>query len=68
MREDAFVSKSGSICGACHRFRLQGNRNEMGDVFICAECQADAVQLFAIQDSIWGDADQVVGETSTSEQ
>ena len=31
------------------------------EVFICAKCQADARQLFAIQDSIYGASDRTTG-------
>lgn len=49
------MSQSAGICGVCHRFRSRGNRNDAGDLFICAQCQADARQLIEIQDSIWGE-------------
>ncbi len=42
--------------------RVRGSFSDAGDVFICAECQADAKQLFEIQDSIWAET----GETSES--
>lgn len=67
-REDVAVAESASICAVCHRKRIRGDHNHGGDVFICAECQADAAQLIAIQDSIWGEADQAAGETRTNEQ
>jgi len=62
------VAESASICAVCHRKRIRGDHNQGGDVFICAECQADAAQLIAIQDSIWGEADQAAGGTRTNEQ
>lgn len=67
-REDVGVAESASICAACHRTSIRGDRNHGGDVFICAQCQADAAQLIAIQDSIWGEADQAAGRTRTNAQ
>jgi hypothetical protein len=54
--EDAGVAGSAAICSVCDRSRIRGDHNEAGDVFICARCQADASQLFAIQDSILDEA------------
>ena len=67
-REDVAVAESASICAVCHRTRIRGDHNHEGNVVICAECQADAAQLIAIQDNIWGKADQVAGRTRTDEQ
>lgn len=61
MREDVAVSESASICAACHRTRIRGDDNHGGDVFICAQCQADAAQLIAIEDGIWGETNQAAG-------
>ena len=61
-REDAVVPRSAVTCAICQRSRARGSHNHAGDVFICAECQADAKQLIEIQDSIWVEA----GETSES--
>ena len=41
---------------------MRGSFSEAGDVFICAECQADAKQLIEIQDSVWAET----AETSES--
>ena len=41
------------ICVVCHRLRSNGSRNQDGDIFICVQCEADADQLFEIQDAIW---------------
>lgn len=35
---------------------MRGNDDHRGEVLVCAKCQADAAQFFAIQDSIWGEA------------
>jgi hypothetical protein len=56
--EDVGVADSAGICAVCHRSRTRGGRNDAGDVFICAQCQADAAQLIAIQDSIIEEARQ----------
>ncbi|MFT5268518.1 MAG: hypothetical protein ACI88C_001956 [Acidimicrobiales bacterium] len=34
---------------------MRGSFSDAGDVFICAQCQADAKQLIDIQDSIWAE-------------
>ena len=57
--EDVGVVESAAICGVCHRSRTRGGRNAAGDVFICAQCQADAAQFIAIQDSIIEEARQL---------
>lgn len=62
-REDAPVPSSAVTCGACQRPWTRGSFNSTGDVFICAQCQADAKQLFEIQDRIWAKAGQV-GEST----
>ena len=51
-REDAAVPRSAAICAVCQRSRTRGSHNHAGDIFICAECQADAKQFIEIQDSI----------------
>jgi hypothetical protein len=50
--EDASVADSADcvVCG-CTRHR-DDQDHAGGELFICAQCQADAAQLFAIQDSI----------------
>ena len=62
-REDAAVPRSAVTCGACQRSRTRGSYTSSGDVFICAECQADAKQLFEIQDRIWAEAGEA-GEST----
>jgi hypothetical protein len=42
--------------------RVRGSFSDAGDVFICAECQADAKQFIEIQDIIWAE----IAETSES--
>lgn len=41
---------------------MHGSFNDAGDVFICAECQADAREFIEIQDSIWAE----IAKTSES--
>ena len=43
---------------------MSGSSSAAGDVFICAECQADAKQFIEIQDSIWIET----AETSASSE
>ena len=65
-REDAAVPRSAVTCAVCQRRRTRGSHNHEGDVFICAECQADAKQFIEIQDSIWvevGEAGESTDET-----
>lgn len=64
--EDAAVPRSAVTCVVCQRSRTRGSHNHAGDVFVCAECQADAKQFIAIQDSIWveaGEAGESTDET-----
>ena len=56
LREDGVVPPAVETCVVCHRLRSSGSRNQDGDVFICAQCEADADQLFEIQDAIWPSA------------
>ena len=58
MREDVAVTDSGVICVVCRVTRVPGNDNLGSGVFVCAKCQADAAELFAIQDSIWGEVEE----------
>ena len=53
LREDGAVPSSVETCVVCHRLRGSGSRNQAGDIFVCTQCEADADQLFAIQDEIW---------------
>ena len=62
-REDAAVPRPAVTCVVCQRSRSRGPHTRAGDVFICAECQADAKQLFEIQDRIWAQAGEV-GEST----
>lgn len=52
-REDAAVRRSAPSCAMCQRSLRDGSQRDARDVFICAQCQADAKQLFEIQDRIW---------------
>lgn len=66
MREDAAVADS-AICVVCRYRRRHGDQDHgSGELFVCAQCQADAAQLFAIQDSIYG-ADQATPSGSKTE-
>ncbi|MCP4958935.1 MAG: hypothetical protein GY925_06645 [Actinomycetia bacterium] len=49
------MPRSAVICAVCHRLRVHGVFSDEGDVFICTQCQADAKQFIAIQDSIWSE-------------
>lgn len=62
-REDAAVPRSAVTCAACQRLRIPGSNDRVGDIFICGQCQADAKQLFEIQDRIWAKAGEV-GEST----
>jgi len=63
-RDNAAVPRSTVTCAVCQRSRTRGSHNRAGDVFICVECQADAEQFIAIQDSICavGDAGESTDE------
>ena len=52
-RDDGVVPPSVETCAVCHRSQTRGSRNQDGDIFICAECQADAEQFIEIQDTLW---------------
>lgn len=65
LREDDAVPPSPETCVVCHRSRSSGSRNQDGDIFICAQCEADADQFFEIQKAIWPPA--VVAGESTDE-
>ncbi len=65
-REDAVMSRSGVICAVCQRSQTRGDH--AGDVFICAECQADAKQLIDIQDSIWVEATEAGDATGDTDE
>jgi hypothetical protein len=58
VREDVAVADSVMFCVVCRVTRMRGNDDHRGEVLVCAKCQADAAQLFAIQDSIWGEAEE----------
>jgi hypothetical protein len=65
-REDAAVPRFAVTCAVCQRSQTRGSHNHAGDVFVCAECQADATQFIEIKDSIWveaGEAEESTGET-----
>lgn len=62
-REDIAVADSAVICAVCHRLQIRGDHNHVGDVFICAECRADATEFIGIQHSISGEADQAADAT-----
>ena len=56
-----------AVCAVCRYTRIRRADDHGTDVvFICAGCEADAAQLFAIQDSIYGDSDQTTGPTPSS--
>jgi hypothetical protein len=53
LREADAVPPSVDTCVVCHRLGSSGSRNQDGDIFVCAQCVANADQLFEIQDAIW---------------
>ena len=61
--DDAAVADS----AVCVVFRHKRDRDDADcagdDVFICVQCRAEAVQLFGIQDSIYGDLDQAASSS-----
>jgi hypothetical protein len=59
--EDVAVPPSAVTCAVCHRLRSRGSFSDDGAVFICAGCQADAKQLFEIQDRIYAENDASTG-------
>ena len=61
------MTESVAICAVCHRSRSRGGRNAAGDVFICAQCQADAAQFIAIQDAIIEEARQIAAVSRDSD-
>ena len=61
-REDAAVRRFGTTCVVCRLSRRDDTQHE-GDVFICAQCQADAKQFLEIQDRIWAEAGEA-GEST----
>jgi hypothetical protein len=67
-REDAAMARSAVVCAVCHRSRTRGGHNHARDVFICAECQAGAMQFIEIQDSIWGEAGAAGDSTSDTDK
>ena len=67
-REDAAVLRSAVSCAVCQRSRTRGSHSHAGDVFICAECQADAKQFIEIQDSIWVDAGEAGESTDENDK
>jgi len=50
------VHPSVETCVVCNRSKTRGSRNQDGDIFICARCEADADQFIAIQDALWPEA------------
>lgn len=55
-REDVAVVDSARTCVVCRVTRMRSSTDHGSEAFVCAKCQADTVQLFAIQDRIWGEA------------
>jgi hypothetical protein len=66
-REDAAMPRSPVVCAVCHHSRIRGDHNQSGDLFICAQCQADAKQFIEIQDSIWSEAGEVGASTNATD-
>jgi hypothetical protein len=59
------MPQSTVTCAVCHLLRSRGSFIDDGDFFICAGCQADAEQLFEIQDRTYGESDESTGGTET---
>jgi hypothetical protein len=59
---------SAVTCVVCQRSRTRGSNNHAGDVFVSAECQANAKQFTAIQDSIWVDAGEAGESTDATDK
>ncbi len=62
-REDGAMPPSVETCAVCHRSQSRGSRDQDCDIFICAECEADAEQFIEIQDTLWPEAG-VAGEST----
>ena len=62
------MSQSAVVCAVCRQSRIDGSQNRVGDMFICARCQADATQFIEIQDSIWGEEDTDGASTSDTDK
>ncbi len=70
-RVEGSVAPIVETCVVCQRLRSSGSRNQDRDIFICAQCEADADQLFEIQDTIWpvaGVAGESTNEATTPRQ
>jgi len=68
-REDAAMPRSPVVvCAVCRQSRIRGGHNHASDVFICADCHADATQFIEIQDSIWGGAGAVGASTGDTDK
>lgn len=64
-REDATVRRSSPTCAVCQPSLRDGSQRDSLDVFICAQCQADAKQLFEIK-TAFGPASAKQAGQSTS--
>lgn len=62
------MPRSAITCAVCQRLRTRGCHNHAGDVFICAECEADAKQFIEIQDDIWVEADEPGATTDETDE
>jgi hypothetical protein len=51
-REDVAVLDATRTCSVCHRQRTRGSQDPATEIFVCAECHADAKQFIEIQDAI----------------
>ncbi len=67
-REDAAVPPSAIICAVCQRLRIRGSHNHAGEVFICAQCQADAKQFIEIQDTLWVESREFAASTDETDE
>ena len=58
------MTRPAVTCVVCHYLRVEGSFSDVGDIFICSECQANAKKLIEIQDSIWA---EIVGSGESTE-
>jgi hypothetical protein len=52
-REDEAVRRSATTCVVFQLSNRDDSQDDPDGAFICPRCEADAKQLFEIQDSIW---------------
>lgn len=53
--EDVLVAPSATLCIVCRRLQVHGCFSDLGNVFVCTGCEADAEKFIEIQDSLWAE-------------